>query len=357
MRDLGFSYDGGPPLIDGLTFAVGRRDRIGVIGKNGKGKTTLLNLLAGDLNPDQGVIGRAASLRCGYFGQANIDRLDGEATIEEEILQATPDLSRGAARNICGFMLFEGDQALKKIAVLSGGEKSRVLLGKMLVAPANLLLLDEPTNHLDMESVDSLIEAVDAFEGAVVLATHSEMILHAVAERLIVFDGGKPWLFEGTYRDFLERVGWQDEQTAATGTGRIDGRIDKERQRAEKKELKRMRAAIIAERSRLPLAVRRADIAAGENDHGAGGARWRRTTSPLVRATQAGQGKTIAALSISIHEARKRIDEAFGELEAASKEHLSRAREFEARLEALGADRSRRRRAPRQCKINKKELP
>ena len=110
-------------------------------------------------------------------------------------------------------MLFEGDRALKKISVLSGGEKSRVLLGKMLATPSNLLLLDEPTNHLDMESVDSLIEAIDAFEGAVILATHSEMILHALAERLIVFEGGKPWLFEGTYGDFLERVGWQDEQT------------------------------------------------------------------------------------------------------------------------------------------------
>ena len=233
-------------------------------------------------------------------------------------------------------MLFEGDLALKKIGVLSGGEKSRALLGKMLAAPANLLLLDEPTNHLDMESVDSLIEAVDDFEGAVILATHSEMILHAVAERLIVFDGDKPWLFEGTYRDFLERKGWEDEQTAATGTGRIDGRIGKDRQRAEKKELRRMRAGLIAERSRLlsPLGERisRLEKTIMELEQ-----RVEADNLALVRATQAGQGKTIAALSISIHDARKRIDEVFGELEAASKEHLSRAREFEAKLQALGA--------------------
>jgi ATP-binding cassette subfamily F protein 3 len=336
VRDLGFSYDGAPPLIDGLAFAVGRRDRIGVIGKNGKGKTTLLNLLSGDLNPDQGVIVRAASLRCGYFGQTNIDRLDGEATVEEEILQATPDLSRGAARNLCGLMLFERDLAMKKIGVLSGGEKSRALLGKMLAAPANLLLLDEPTNHLDMESIDSLIEAVDDFEGAVILATHSEMILHAVAERLIVFEGDKPWLFEGTYRDFLDMLGWEDEQTTATGTGRIDGRIDKDRQRAEKKELRRMRAGLIAERSRLlsPLGERisRLEKTIMELEQ-----RVEADNLALVRATQAGQGKTIAALSISVYDARKRIDEAFGELEATSKEHLSRAREFEAKLQALGA--------------------
>ncbi len=335
-RDLRFSYDGGPFLIDGLTFAVGRRDRIGVIGKNGKGKTTLLSLLAGELTPVQGTIGRSANLRCGYFGQVNIDRLNGEGTVEEEILQATPDFSRGAARNICGLMLFEGDRALKQVAVLSGGEKSRVLLGKMLATPANLLLLDEPTNHLDMESVDSLVEAVDAFEGAVILATHSEMILHALAERLIVFDGGKPWLFEGTYGDFLERVGWQDEQMAAAETGRIDNRINKKWQRAEKKELKRLRTAIIAERSAAlsPLSRRISRLEKTIMDLEE---QIKTDNLTLGRATQAGQGKTIAALSISIHGARKRIDEVFGELEAVSKEHLARAREFEARLKAVGA--------------------
>jgi ATP-binding cassette subfamily F protein 3 len=334
-RDLRFSYDGGPFLIDGLTFAVGRRDRIGVIGKNGKGKTTLLSLLAGELTPLQGTVGRSVNLRSGYFGQVNIDRLNGEGTVEEEILQATPDFSRGTARNICGSMLFEGDRALKKVSILSGGEKSRVLLGKMLAAPANLLLLDEPTNHLDMESVDSLVEAVDAFEGAVILATHSEMILHALAERLIVFEGGRPWLFEGTYGDFLERVGWQDEQTAAE-TGRIDNRVDKKWQRAEKKELKRLRAAIIAERSAVlsPLSRRisRLEKMIMELEE-----RIEADNLTLGRATQVGQGKTIAALSISIHDARKRIDEVFGELEEASKEHLAKAREFEARLNAVGA--------------------
>jgi ATP-binding cassette subfamily F protein 3 len=100
-------------------------------------------------------------------------------------------------------MMFPGDQALKKISVLSGGERSRVLLGKLLVSPANMLLLDEPSNHLDMESTESLVEAIDEFSGAVVIVTHSEMILHAMATRLIVFDDGKVTLFEGTYRDFL----------------------------------------------------------------------------------------------------------------------------------------------------------
>ena len=135
-------------------------------------------------------------------------------------------------------MLFEGDQALKKISVLSGGEKSRVLLGKMLVSAANLLLLDEPTNHLDMESIDSLVEAIDAFDGAVVLATHSEMILHALAERLIVFDGGGPGSSRGP-----TRISWKGSAGRTRGWRRGSPPVRrKSRQRAEKKELKRIRA-------------------------------------------------------------------------------------------------------------------
>ncbi len=134
-------------------------------------------------------------------------------------MDAHPDHSRGVARKICGAMMFEGDHALKKISVLSGGEKSRVLLGKLLVSPSNMLMLDEPTNHLDMESIDSLIEAIEVFKGAVMIVTHSEMVLHAVAQRLIVFDAGEVKVFEGTYQDFLDRVGWKNEELDAPVTG------------------------------------------------------------------------------------------------------------------------------------------
>ena len=189
VRDLSFAYDGGAPLIDGLTFPIARRDRIGVIGKNGKGKTTLLGLLAGGLKPVSGNVGRPAALRTSYFGQAGIDGLNPDATVEEEITHATTESSRARPRHMRPHA-FRGQPGAQEDPVLSGGEKSRVLLGKLLVTPSNLLLLDEPTNHLDMESIDSLIEAIDEFEGAVVLATHSEMILRAVANRLVVFDGG-----------------------------------------------------------------------------------------------------------------------------------------------------------------------
>ncbi len=328
VQDLGFAY--GPPLIHGLTFSVGKSDRIAVIGKNGKGKTTLLNLLAGELSPQGGAINRSANLEIGYFGQANIDRLHPENTVEDEIMQAHPGFSRGQARNICGIMLFDGDKAMKKVSVLSGGEKSRVLLGKMLVKPANLLLLDEPTNHLDMESVDSLVEALAAFDGAVILATHSEMILHAVADKLIVFDGGWPWFFNGTYQDFLDRVGWRDEETEAPdGPG-----LEKKSQRSEKKELKRIRAEIITERSRALSPLDR-DMARLEKAIVALERRIEDENRALLRASQVGEGRAIASLSVSIHECKKQIEDLFEELDAVSREHTVRMREFERKLEQL----------------------
>jgi len=334
VRNLAFSY--GPayrPLISDLTFSIGKRDRIGVIGKNGRGKTTLLSLLAGELGPSKGLIGRSQNLEIGYFGQANIDRLTPDLTVEEEIIQATPDASRGLARTICGTMLFDGEKALKKISVLSGGEKSRVHLGKMLVRPANLLILDEPTNHLDMESVDSLVEALETFDGAVVLATHSEMILHAVAERLIIFDGNGAWLFEGTYQDFLDRVGWRDEEEGATGGSGRTG--EKKELRTEKRELKRMRAELITERSRSLTPLER-EIARIEKAITGLEERVRDDNMALIRASQVGEGRVISALSISIHEAKEAIEGLFGELEALSGQHHRLAQEFDARLEGLG---------------------
>ena len=118
------------PLIDGLNLVIGKKDRIAVIGKNGKGKTTLLNLLAGELQPIRGEVSRHAQLRLAYFGQTNIQRLSPEKTVEEEILDARPDLNRGAARKICGIMMFEGDAALKRVKVLSGGREEQGAVGQ-----------------------------------------------------------------------------------------------------------------------------------------------------------------------------------------------------------------------------------
>ncbi|HET6514602.1 MAG TPA: ATP-binding cassette domain-containing protein [Thermodesulfovibrionales bacterium] len=331
-EDITFSFGKeSPPLIKGFSISVGKNDRIAIVGKNGKGKTTLLNLLAGELIPLKGAITRHPQLKPAYFGQTNIGRLDLQKTVEEEIMDVHPDRSRGVARKICGAMMFEGDSALKKISVLSGGERSRVLLCKLLVSPANLLLLDEPTNHLDMESIDSLIEALDAFGGALMIVTHSEMILHAVAKRLIVFDGGEVSVFEGTYQDFLDRVGWKDEERSEPSALR---NREEESRGANRKELRRIRAEIITNRSRTlgPLQQRIAQVEdtimklerEAEQDTGA-----------LLEASVKGDGESIRRLSKAIHISKERIDTLFEELESLTGEHDTRACEFEGMLSRL----------------------
>jgi ATP-binding cassette subfamily F protein 3 len=331
VEGLTFGFqDRGPLLIDGLSFSVGKGDRIAVIGKNGKGKTTLLNLLAGELAPMRGTINRNPQLAMGYFGQTNIVRLSPERTVEEEIMDVHPDHSRSVARKICGVMMFEGDNALKRIDVLSGGEKSRVLLGKILVHPANLLLLDEPTNHLDMESIDSLVEAVDVFNGAVIIVTHSEMILDAIAERLVVFDGGKVFMFDGTYRDFLERVGWKDEEGEKPGKG---GEVQDKG--LTRKDIRRQRAEIITNRSRVlnPLQLRIAEVEESivllEKEVGS-------NNEALLDASMKGDGERVKRFSKDVHRAGERMECLFVELEALTVEYEQKSREFDEMLKKVG---------------------
>jgi ATP-binding cassette subfamily F protein 3 len=330
VKDISFGFDPEAPLlIEGLSFYVGKKDRIAIIGKNGKGKTTLLNLLAQELSPLRGEVRHHQDLKFAYFGQTNIDRLDPQKTVEEEVMDAHPDHARGPARNICGVMMFPGDHALKKVSVLSGGEKSRVLLGKLLVSPANMLMLDEPTNHLDMESTESLLEAIDEFRGAVIIVTHSEMILHAIATRLIVFDGGKATLFEGTYQDFLDRAGWKNESLPGQPDAGSDGG-----KTADRKLLRRARAELINEKSRtLGALQKRIDkieheiismektIAQGNED--------------VLAASIKGDGETIKRLSKTIRDSQSKIEHLFPELQRLHTELEDRTREFGERLNGM----------------------
>ena len=203
-------------IIHDFSVAIEKGERMAIIGKNGYGKSTLLRLIAGDLIPQKGEVSCSEQMTIGYFGQTNIQRLKDGATIEEEIGAANPALNFTAVRSICGQMMFSGDAAKKKIAVLSGGEKSRVLLGKILAKPCNLLLLDEPTHHLDIESIEALIDALEDFTGAVVIVTHSELILKRLAlHKLVVCHVGRQDLFLGHYEEFLDKVGWEEEGSSS----------------------------------------------------------------------------------------------------------------------------------------------
>lgn len=330
IEELSFGFDSSAALISGLNLKIAKKDRIAVIGKNGRGKTTLLNLLAGEIAPSSGCVSLHPQARLAYFGQTNIDRLNSEKTVEQEIMDSHPDIGRGEARGICGLMMFEGDDALKKISVLSGGERSRVLLGKLLVGSANLLLLDEPTNHLDMESIDSLIEAIEAFEGAVVIVTHSELMLHALAERLIVFDRGGISVFDGTYDDFLEKVGWEDEPGETVRSAAAQDRAPG----GQRKDMRRLKAALIDERSRT-LGPLQSGISAIEeritNLEGVA----ERSTKELLEASRTGDAEAIRALSMAIRDANDEIERLFSELESKTEEFDDKTRMFDVRLREL----------------------
>jgi ATP-binding cassette subfamily F protein 3 len=242
ITNLSFGYDPKDLLFKNLEFSIGKTDRIGVIGQNGRGKTTLLSILAGERKPTVGEVNLNQNAILSYFGQTNVSRLDLNNTIETELMNVHPEHSKAVARNIAGLMMFEGDNALKKVKVLSGGEKSRVLLGKILITPSNCLLLDEPTNHLDMDSIESLMEAVEEFDGAVLIVTHSEEILRRLATRLIVFDRDKCTLFEGGYDDFLRRIGWESEEEE----GAVKPEISESRDTSEiSKKIKQVEKSIV----------------------------------------------------------------------------------------------------------------
>ncbi len=325
-EDLSFSFrKESPPLIHSLNLSVGKNDRIAVIGKNGKGKSTLLNLLTGELAPVQGAVHRHTHLKTAWFGQTNINRLHAGKTVLQEILDAHPDGNQRVARNICGAMMFEGESALKKVGVLSGGERSRVLLGKLLVSPAHLLLLDEPTHHLDMESVEALLKAIETFAGAVIIVTHSERILETLATRLIVFDRGTVRVFEGGYRDFLKRVGWADEGDPPPATDKTP------RKGSNKKEIRRARAEIIAERSKV-LGSLKKRIAQVEDTIVYLEEKMEKTNQTLLQVSQNGEGEKIQQCLKSLHESRTRIDTLFEELETLTETYDEKRSGFDKKL-------------------------
>lgn len=241
-RNLQFAYPGGKDLLRKISLELFPGDRIGIIGANGQGKTTLLRTLSEEIKAQSGTYKTHINTQLGYLGQSNLDRLEAGHTIVEELLTVNQG-GEQLARSIAGSLLFSGDLAYKKIEVLSGGEKARVNLGKILLTPVNVLLLDEPTNHLDYESVQALVKAVHDFAGAVVFVTHDERFLQTIAQKLIVFDGGNVTLFEGNYDEFLATVGFASEAEEAKSTPLEKALLKpKERQKSSKERQKLLRS-------------------------------------------------------------------------------------------------------------------
>lgn len=212
VKDLSFGYTPDNVLFKNISFVLEKGECLGIIGKNGKGKSTLLNTIAGELKPLSGVVNFHTSTSFAHFGQTNIARLHPSSTVLDEIHSANTKLSAQAVRGIAGAMMFSGDSADKKVSLLSGGEKSRVMLGQILARDVNLLFLDEPTNHLDMDSIEALTVAIQNFKGSVIIVTHSEELLRRVCDRLIIFAKNGAEYFDGGYDLFLEKMGWEEEE-------------------------------------------------------------------------------------------------------------------------------------------------
>jgi ATP-binding cassette subfamily F protein 3 len=335
-HNVNFSYDKENPLVRDFKITVEAGERICVVGPNGKGKSTLLRLLAGELLLDTGQLKYHPAVKKGYFEQSTVKTLVKDRTILDEIIFSNPDGDQQRARNVCGAMMFPGDDALKKISVLSGGEKSRVMLGKLLVSPTNLLLLDEPTNHLDMESCDALLAAIDNFEGTVIMATHNEMFLYALAQRLIVFQNDGIDIFDGTYQEFLEKGGWQDENK---GNHKLQepGIKPDASEKLTKKELRRQRSEIISERSQIVKPIQQ-KVQAVENEIEKNELELNRLNQSMQHAAQNQEGAKIAEISQAIHLCQQAIDSLFEKLEELTRALEIRKAEFEGRLNKLDED-------------------
>ena len=190
----------------GIDLEVERGDRMALVGVNGAGKSTLLRILAGVLPFERGERVLGTQVTAHYYAQHQLDALDATRTVLEELTAVAPDAGQNRLRTLLGAFLFSGDAVDKKIAVLSGGEKARVALAKMLVRPAPLLCLDEPTNHLDLASRERLEAALEAFTGSLVFISHDRYFINRLATKVVEVAGGQPIIHPGNYDDYRAAV-------------------------------------------------------------------------------------------------------------------------------------------------------
>jgi ATP-binding cassette subfamily F protein 3 len=207
---LSKSY-GPKQVLNNVSFTIDRGDRIALVGVNGAGKSTLVRLLSGEDAPTSGVLKLGHNVLAEYFAQDQYKVLDPAARMLDDISRTAPKVSDTELRSLLGCFLFSGDDVFKPLGVLSGGERNRYALARILVSPANFLLLDEPTNHLDLRAKDVLLEAIHNFTGTVIFVSHDRYFIDRLATRVFEVEGGKVHVFPGNYEDYL----WRKEGGAA----------------------------------------------------------------------------------------------------------------------------------------------
>ncbi len=208
LRNVHKRY-GSRSIYEGLDFQVRRRERWCVMGVNGAGKSTLLKLIAGSTQPDEGMVAIGASVKMGYFAQHAMDLLDGEQTVFQSLEDSFPQAGQGSLRSLAGCFGFSGDDVEKRCRVLSGGEKARLVMAKMLYDPPNFLVLDEPTNHLDMATKEMLITALAEYEGAMLFVSHDRHFLAALSNRVLELTPDGIHTYGGGYTEYVARNGYE----------------------------------------------------------------------------------------------------------------------------------------------------
>ena len=234
-------------LYRGLDLIVLRGERIAIIGPNGSGKTTLLRMVAGEIEPDEGSIALGHGVSMGYFAQHHSDMLDPQKTVLDEISQVVPDGSISFVRGVCGAFLFSNKDVDKPIRVLSGGEKARVALGKLLVKPGNLMVMDEPTNHLDIVSSERLIDALEEFGGTLLFVSHNQSFINRLATKIWDIRGGRIVEYPGNLHEYYDHLARMEKEEARDSKHEGPGKKNhvhktSENERPTRKAQKRQRA-------------------------------------------------------------------------------------------------------------------
>jgi ATP-binding cassette subfamily F protein 3 len=274
LKDVTKRY-GDNVVFNRLDLRVQRGERIGVIGPNGAGKTTLLKLMAGEARPESGTVKLGYNVEAGYFAQHLSETLNRNATVYEEVAARGPDAGVTHIRTLLGSFLFSGDDVDKKVAILSGGERSRVALARLLINPGNLLLMDEPTNHLDLESSESLADSLSTYDGTLIFVSHNRSLIRRLASRIWHVDNGEVETYPGILDEYLDScrrrlaapgqpdVVTAEKPAAQRGKKPPPRAVEKpkaagagKRTRAENRERKRLEALLREERSRRLSSLR-----------------------------------------------------------------------------------------------------
>ncbi|MDY7032734.1 MAG: ABC-F family ATP-binding cassette domain-containing protein [Thermodesulfobacteriota bacterium] len=195
-------------LYKDLNLYVRRGERIAIIGRNGVGKTTLLRMIAGELSPDTGTIDLGHNVTMSYYAQHHTEFLDEKKTVLEEVYKVVPDAGMSFVRGVCGAFLFSGDEVEKRISVLSGGERARVALARILVKPGNLIVMDEPTNHLDLLSCEVLIKALEEYNGTLIFVSHNQELINRLATRIWDISDGKVEDYPGNLEEYIGHINY-----------------------------------------------------------------------------------------------------------------------------------------------------